>query len=67
MCVCVCVCDDLLMLAPPLARNSAPDRITDKQQRNSRMCVDDEAEQSIDFNHCKWEVPIVANVRAVNY
>ena len=37
-----------------------------KGLRDSRLRVDDEAEQSIDFKHRKWEFPIMAKVRAPN-
>ena len=37
-----------------------------KQLWDSRLRVDDEAEQSIDFKHRKWEFPIAAKVRDVN-
>ena len=36
-----------------------------KRLWDSRLRVDDEAEQSIDFKHRKWEFPITAKVRTV--
>ena len=53
---------ELLMLPAPLVRSSAPDHNMCKQLWDSRLRVDDEAEQSIDFECCKWEFPITAKV-----
>ena len=61
----VCACGqerELFMLPAP----SAPDRNIYKQLWDSLLCVDDEAEQSIDFKHRKWEFPTTAKVRAAN-
>ncbi len=67
MCVCVCVCGqehELLMLPAPPVRVSAPDRNMGKQLWDLRLRIDDDAGQSIDFKHRKWEFPITAKVGA---
>ena len=56
---------ELLTLARPV-RVSDPDCDMDKQLWESHLSVEDEAEQSIDFKHCKWGFPITAKVRAAN-
>ena len=55
---------ELIMLAGPPVRASAPDHNMGKQ-----LCLrmQDETEQSIDFKHRKCEFPITAKVRATNY
>ena len=53
-----------MLLVPP-GRGSAPGRNMDKQLWDSRLRVDNEAEQLLDFKHSKWEFPITAKVRAV--
>ena len=62
---------ELLMLPPPLVRVKPKPYygITgmDKQMWDPRLRVDDEAEQSIDFKHRKWEFPLTTKVRAANY
>ena len=63
----------MLLLPPPSVRVSALDRSVVKRLWDSRLHVDDEVEQSIDFplsikyKHRKWEFPITAKVRAANY
>ena len=51
------------MLKP---RVSVSDLNMDKQSRDSRLRVYDEAEQSIGFKHRKWEFPITAKVHAAH-
>ena len=53
---------ELLILPAP----GAPDRNMDKQLMDSRLPVDKEAEESIDFKFHKREFPITTNVRATN-
>ena len=74
MCVCACGQERALLLLPaPPVRVSAPDRSVVKRQWDSRLRVDDEVEQSIDFplsikyKHRKWEYSIAAKVRTANY
>ena len=54
---------ELLVLpaSPNPVRATAPDRNMGKYLWDSRLRVDDEAEQWIDF---KWEFPITVKVRA---
>ena len=47
-------------------RDSVRDRNMDKQLWDSRLRVDGEAEQLIDFKHRKWKFPITTKVRAAN-
>ena len=65
----VCVCArgqerEFIMLLASSIRVSAPDRNMGKQLWDS--LPHDEAGQSIDFKHRKWEFPITVKVRAVN-
>ena len=60
----VCVCgQERELLAPVRARD--PGRNMGKQLWDSRLRVDDEAEQSIDSECCKREFPITPKVCAV--
>ena len=63
--VSTCVCGqerELIMLSARPVRVGAPDRNMGKQLWHSRLRVDDEAEQLIDFKHRKWEFPIMTKV-----
>ena len=51
---------ELVMLPVAPVRASVPDRTMGKQLRDSRLYVDDEAEQSIDFDHRKTVPTAVA-------
>ena len=71
VCVCVCVCGkerELIMLYLPAlpVRANAPDRNMGKRLWDTRLLVDDEVEQPINFKHRKWAFPITAKVRAAN-
>ena len=57
---------ELLMLPSLPVRVSVPEHNMDKQLWDSRLCIDDEAEQSINFKHRKWEFRIAAKVRTVD-
>ena len=46
--------------------STARPQVMGKKLWDSRLRVDDEAEQLIHFKHHKWEFPITAKVRAVN-
>ena len=54
------------MLPPSTVCVSAPDPNMGKEPWDSRLRVDDEAKQSIDFKDRKWEFPITAKVRTVD-
>ena len=54
------------MLSATPVRASAPDRGIGKQLWDSRVRVDNEAKQLIDFKHRKWEFPITTKVRDAN-
>ena len=67
----VCVCGQerelpIVQLPARPFRVNAPDRNMDKQMWDSRLRVDDEAEQSINSKHRKWAFPITTKVRAAN-
>ena len=57
---------ELFILQLPPVRSSASQRNMVKGLWDSRLRVDNEAEQSIDFKHRKWEFPITAKVGAAN-
>ena len=61
-CVRACGQERELFMRPA---TSAPDRNMDKQQWDSRLRADGEAEQSIDLQHRKWKFPVAVKVRAV--
>ena len=54
------------LLPPPPVRASGLDRNMGKQLWEPRLRADDEAEQSIDFKHRKWEFPVTTKVRTVD-
>ena len=69
MCVCVCVRGqerELPMVGGTPARANVPRRNMAVQLWDTSLCVDDEAEQTIDCKHSKWEFPIPAKVRTAN-
>ena len=69
MCVCVCVRGqerELPMVAGTPARANAPRRNMGVPLWDTNLCVDDEARQTIDCKHSKWEFPITAKVRTAN-
>ena len=55
---------ELLILPATPVRVSAPDRSMGKRLWDSKLRADDQAKQSIDFKHRKWEFPISATCSA---
>ena len=57
---------ELVMLPVTPVCASVPDHTMGKELWDSRLYVDDEAEQSIDFKHRKFPIPVTVKVRPAN-